>query len=135
MKILDGFCYWNFLSLNYFGEDVEWILLIPKMLYVFCIFVQVILGFVFCTLRMNLIFIKLSYRAILNLNLRKWIGSFGSGLGHPWPKRIGFGAEIENPLGHGSGLGQPLKTGFRVWGGLDPPQPAPLPSLLTTHLL
>ena len=71
VKMLDGFCYWNFLCLNYFGEDVEWILLIPKMLYVFCIFVQVILGFVFCTLRMNLIFIKLSYRAILNLNLRK----------------------------------------------------------------
>ena len=63
--------YWNFLCLNYFGEDVEWILLILEILYVFCIFVQVILGFVFYTLRMNLMFVKLNYRAILNLNLRK----------------------------------------------------------------
>ena len=119
--MLDGFCYWNFLSLNYFGEDVEWILLIPKMLYIFRIFVQVILGFVFYILRMNLMFIKLSYRVILNLNLRKWIGSFRSGLGHPWLKRIGFGVEIENLFE--SQIGFELTVKNRILG-LGRPWPA-----------
>ena len=83
---------------------------------------------------MNLVFIKHDYCVMLNLNLLTIFffdetGQSGRVWGTPAPIGSGLGRTFLTRPGHGSGLGQPFKIGLRVWSGLDPPRPAPLPPL------